>query len=104
MALFLALICLGISGGTTLLHTEDLGSLRPFHAGRSALTHAVPDAGTDTCLACQWEASAYDPQLPAVPAARPCFVLMPLTAPRFETVAPPPFIHTSPRAPPCALS
>jgi len=104
VALFLALICLGISGGTTLVHTDDLGSLRTFRAGRSVLTHAAPSAAGDTCLACQWEASACDPQLPAVPIVRPGFVLMPLLKARFETVAPPPFVHTSPRAPPCALS
>ena len=41
VALIMALICLGISGGTTLVHTDDLGSLRTFHAGRDVLAHAV---------------------------------------------------------------
>lgn len=101
-ALILALICLGISGGTTLVHTEDFGSLRAFHAGRSALTHAVPDGSGDSCLACQWEASAYNPQVPVVPAVRPQTVLMPLPATLSASVAPHPFVHTSPRAPPRA--
>ncbi len=99
-ALLLALICLGISGGTTLIHTEDLGPLRTFHAGRSVLTHAAPSGSADSCLACQWEASAYNPQVPAVPVACPHCVLMPLPAPFSDTVAPHPFVHTSPRAPP----
>ena len=99
-ALLLALICLGISGGTTLVHTDDFGSLRTFHAGRSLLTHTSTGATSDACLACQWEASTYNPQTPAVPAARPQCVLMPLPATLSASVAPHPFVHTSPRAPP----
>lgn len=103
MALLLALICLGISGGMTLVHTEDLGPLRTFHAGRNAFAHTAMDGTGDSCLACQWEASAYDPQLPAIPLARPQSVLMPLPASLSETVAPHPFDHTSPRARPRGL-
>ena len=99
-ALLLALICLGVSGGTTLVHTEDLGPLRTFHAGHTVLAHASPVGSSDSCLACQWEASAYSPQIPAVPVVRPRCVLMPLPATLSASVAPPPFVHTSPRAPP----
>ena len=99
-ALLLALICLGISGGTTLVHTDDLGSLRTFHAGRSVLTHTGTVSADGGCLACQWEASAYNPQVPTVPVARPHCILMPLPTPLSASVTPPPFVHTSPRAPP----
>lgn len=102
MALILALICLGISGGTTLVHTDDLASLRTFHAGRSVLTHAATAGSDASCLACQWEASAYNPHVPVVRVACLPVALMPFSASRFEAVAPPPFVHTSPRAPPCA--
>jgi len=101
-ALILALICLGISGGTTLVHTDDLGALRTFHAGRSALAHTNADGADGPCLACQWEASAYNPHAPAVHVVCRPVVLMPLPASRFEAVAPRPFVHTSPRAPPSA--
>lgn len=104
MALILALICLGVSGGTTLVHTEDLGPLRTFHAGRSVLAHAVTDGSDGSCLACQWEASAYNPHVPVVHVTCLPVLLMPLLASRFEAVAPRPFDHTSPRAPPCAFS
>ena len=102
VALILALICLGISGGTTLVHTDDIGSLRTFHAGRSALAHTAADGAEGPCLACQWEASTYNPHIPAVHVVCRPVVLMPLPAPRFEAVAPRPFVHTSPRAPPRA--
>jgi len=101
LALLLALICLGISGGTTLVHTEDLGQLQTFHAGRSALAHAV-DGSDGSCLACQWEVSTYNPHVPAVPVVRLPLVWMPFPASSSETLAPRPFDHTSPRAPPRA--
>lgn len=104
MALIMALICLGISGGTTLVHTEDLGSLRTFHAGRSVLAHTATVGSDGACLACRWEAAAYNPHVPAVPLVCLPVVLMPLPASRFEAVAPRPFVHTSPRAPPRDLS
>jgi hypothetical protein len=98
----MALICLGISGGTTLVHTDDLASLRTFHAGHSVLGHAGGDSSDSACLACQWEASVYNPHIPIIHVACPPAALMPLQASHFEAVAPRPFGHTSPRAPPCA--
>jgi len=100
----MALICLGVSGGTTLVHTEDLGSLQKFHAGRRVVIHAGGDGSDGSCLACQWEASAYNPHVPVIPVVCPATVMMPLLASRFEAVAPTPFVHTSPRAPPRDLS
>ena len=98
----MALICLGVSGGTTLIHTDDIYSLRTCHAGRSVLAHTATVGSDGPCLACQWEASTYNPHVPAVHAACPPVLLMPLPASRFEAVVPLPFVHTSPRAPPCA--
>ncbi len=99
-ALFLALLVLGISGGTTLTHTDDFGFVR-VHAGASTVSHAVPVA-PDTCVACQWENSLFSPLVPAVPLPVPILTPLPVLCTRFATCTADPFDHTSPRAPPCA--
>lgn len=100
-ALFLALIVLGISGGTTLDHSDEMGFAR-VHAGPSAVTHAAPVQTADTCLACQWENALFSPLVPAVPLPLP--TLTPLSVLSFpaRTQVCDPFDHTSPRAPPHA--
>ena len=95
----MALIFLGISGGTTLNHTEDLGILRHVHAGASTLSHGGGNAA-DSCSACQWENSLFSPQVPAVPLLLPVLVSLPVLSANVQTRRPHPFDHTSPRAPP----
>ena len=99
-ALFLALVILGISGGTTLTHTDEIGFVR-VHAGASAVSHAVPVAA-DTCAACQWENALFSPLVPAVPLPLPILTPLPVLSSRVRTQVSDPFDHTSPRAPPCA--
>lgn len=99
-ALFLALIVLGISSGTTLTHTGDLG-ITHCRAGAQTLAHAVPQ-GADTCMACQWENSLFSLQVPAVPLPIPVFTLLPVLTAGVRTQFGTPFDHTLPRAPPCA--
>jgi hypothetical protein len=96
----LALICLGISGGTTLIHTDDADSLLRFHAGTSRVSHADSMGGPDVCLACEWENSVFNPQVPAIPLLPPVFTPLPLLSANAQTRFPYPFEHTSPRAPP----
>lgn len=99
-ALILALICLGVSGGTTLLHTEDLGPLRLLHAGASTDSHAAAAAAPDTCLACQWENSLFSPQVPTAPIVFVPLMRLPVLSCSAAAHSPSPFHHTSPRAPP----
>lgn len=99
-ALFLALIVLGISGGMTLAHTDDLGFAR-FPAGSAAVSHAVPMA-VDSCIACQWENALFSPLVPAVPLPLPILTPLPALSARVRTQVSDPFDHTSPRAPPHA--
>jgi len=99
-ALFLAQICLGISGGVTLNHTDDLASVLRFHAGSSVVSHALADAAPVSCLACQWENSLFSPQVPAVSVACLPLIRLPMLCPVSRTRFPHPFDHTSPRAPP----
>ncbi len=99
-ALIMALIFLGISGGTTLNHTEDLGILLRVHAGASTITHGAAGGVPDTCSACQWENSLFSPQVPAIPLSLPVFAALPVLAASVQTRRPHPFDHTSPRAPP----
>ena len=97
-ALFLALIVLGISGGMTLAHSDDLGFAR-FHAGATTISHAVPVA-PDSCIACQWENALFSPLVPAVPLPLPTLTPLPVLSVRTRTQVSDPFDHTSPRAPP----
>ncbi len=99
-ALFLALIVLGISGGMTLAHTDDLGLVR-LHAGAAAVSHAVPVAA-DTCIACQWENALFSPLVPAVPLPLSMLTPLPVLSAPTRTQVSDPFDHTSPRAPPHA--
>ena len=98
-ALLLALLVLGISGGTTLLHTEELNFAR-IHAGRSAVVHAASAPAADACTACQWENALFSPQVPAVPLPLPVLTPLPMLSARIQTQVSNPFDHTSPRAPP----
>lgn len=98
ITLFLALIVLGISGGTTLAHSDELGFAR-VHAGRNSVSHAVPVAA-DTCVACQWENSLFSTPVPAVPLPLPVLTPLPVLSVRARPQVPDPFDHTSPRAPP----
>ena len=100
-ALFLALIVLGISGGTTLDHSDEMGFAR-VHAGRSAVSHAAPVQTADACPACQWENSLFSPLVPAVPLPLPTLTPLPVLSARIRTQVSDPFDHTSPRAPPHA--
>jgi len=95
----LALIFLGISGGTTLTHTEDDGFSLRIHAGASTISHGTA-VSADQCAACQWENSVFSPQVPAVPLPCPSFTPLPLLSASTQTRFPLPFDHTSPRAPP----
>lgn len=97
-ALFLALIILGISGGTTLDHSDEMGFAR-ICAGRNTVSHAVPVAA-DTCIACQWENSLFSPLVPAVPLPLPTLTPLSVLSARARTQFSNPFDHTSPRAPP----
>lgn len=98
-ALFIALIFLSISGGTTLTHTEDSVFSVRVHAGASLLTHGAA-AAADSCAACQWENSVFSPQVPALPLPVPVFAPLPVLSSSVQTRFPHPFDHTSPRAPP----
>ncbi len=98
-ALLFALIVLGISGGTTLAHSDEMGFARG-HAGPSAVTHAAPVQAADTCLACQWENALFSPLVPAVPLPLPTLTPLSLLLVHIRTQVPDPFDHTSPRAPP----
>ncbi len=97
-ALFLVLIVLGISGGMTLAHSDDLGFAR-FHAGTAAVSHAVPVA-VDACIACQWENALFSPLVPAVPLPLPTLTPLPVLSVRVRTQVSDPFDHKAPRAPP----
>lgn len=99
-ALFLALIVLGISGGTTLTHTDDLGFARS-HAGAGTISHAIPVAA-DSCIACQWENARFSPQVPGVPLPLPTLISLSVLSAHIRTQVSDPFDHTSPRAPPHA--
>lgn len=98
-ALFLALIVFGISGGTTLTHSDELGFAR-VHAGRSAVSHTTLVPAADTCIACQWENALFSPLVPAVPLPLPVLTSLPVLSARLRTQVSDPFDHTSPRAPP----
>ncbi len=103
-ALFLALIVCGISGGTTLFHTEEL---LPAHAraahGLARLTApAVAAPAADACPACQWENALFRSPVPAVPLPAPVFFSLPLFSASVQTRTCDPFDHTAPRAPPLA--
>ena len=97
----MALICLGVSGGTTLVHTDDVGGLLRFHAGASAVTHGGSVSGPDFCLACEWENTLFSPQVPAVPIIHPALTLLPVLRAGIQTRFPDPFDHKASRAPPC---
>ena len=100
-ALFLALVVLGISGGTTLDHSDEMGFARVC-VGRNAVSHAAPAQAADTCLACQWENSLFSPLVPAVPLPLPTLMPLPVLSARLRTQAPSPFDYKASRAPPHA--
>ncbi len=54
MALLLALICLWLSSGAALHHTDDLSAFRAFRAGRSVDRHSAPAPAADQCVAHEW--------------------------------------------------
>jgi len=55
VAFALALVCLWMSGGATLHHTDDFDSLKSFHAsGRIVLTHATQQPPAEQCVAHEW--------------------------------------------------
>jgi hypothetical protein len=100
----MALICLGVSGGTTLVHTDDIGSMLQFHAGTSTVTQGGVVAAPDFCLACEWENTLFSPQVPVVPIVHPILTLLPVLRAEVQTRYPDPFDHTSSRAPPRIFS
>ena len=103
-ALLLAFACLWISGGATLHHTDDIAPLLHFHTGQNAVSHtSALNAPGDSCLACQWEDSAVDLHLPAVPVVSLSLALLPNPAVPAEAQFQRPFDHTSARAPPMRL-
>ncbi len=87
MALLLAFVCLWISGGAVLHHTDDddSGLLQTFAAGKSLLSHAAPALPTLPCAACQWEQNVPPLDAPGIavvqlPFSRTTFApLLPLT-------------------------
>ncbi len=104
-ALLLAFVCLWISGGAVLSHTDadDTLTVQTYAAGHSALHHALPAPPPVPCAACQWEQT-----LPALPAPAPSVAALPLC--RFSFAAAlPPVLHLRPantatRGPPSPLS
>ena len=103
-ALIMALICLGVSSGTTLVHTDDVAPMLQFHAGASAVTHGGSVSAPDFCLACEWENTLFSPQVPAVPIIRPALTLLPVLRAGIQSHCPDPFDHTASRAPPLCVA
>ena len=62
-ALLLALICLWISGGAALKHTDEPLAYR---TGHSAAGHTAPPTILLACAACEWEQAFSHPPAPAV--------------------------------------
>lgn len=105
MALLLAFVCLWISGGAVLHHTDadDTLTVRTYAVGHSALRHTAPVPPPVPCAACQWEQT-----LPTLPAPAPPVVALPLCRLSFAAALPP-VLHLRPantatRGPPCQLS
>ena len=103
-ALLLALICLWISGGATLHHTDDVSAFLTFHAGQSAVGHATPPPLQLPCAACEWEQALATPHQPAVPIVANTLVRRHYAALLSLALHLQSFDYTSLRAPPAALS
>ena len=104
-ALLLALVCLWISGGAVLHHTDvdDTLTVQTYVAGHSALRHALPVPPPVACAACQWEQT-----LPTLSASAPSIAPLPLCHFAFAATLPPflhlrPFNYTALRGPPSPL-
>ena len=104
MALLLAFVCLWISGGAVLHHTDDDAlTVQTFTVGHAALHHAASLPPPASCAACQWEQT-----LPTLTASAPAVAALPLARVVFApglTLA----LHLRParpagRGPPCPLS
>jgi hypothetical protein len=102
LALLLALACLWIAGVGSLAHTDDIAPLLRFHAGRSAVAHAVPAPPAAPCAACQWEGIACHAPPASVQVVRLPLAQTPASTPLPGSCAFPPLRHAAPRAPPPA--
>jgi hypothetical protein len=66
-SLLLAVICLWMSGGAQLHHTDDLSIFRTFAAGHSqTLSHTSSNSSPDMCAACEWDQIVGQPHTPAI--------------------------------------
>lgn len=54
VALLLALVCLWMSSGAALRHTDDLSEYLTFAAGRAAFGHSTPTPSSVPCVAHEW--------------------------------------------------
>lgn len=104
VALLLALVCLWMSSGGVLRHTDDLAALRAFAAGRDALHRSAAAAPAAPCAAHQWMDA-----LRTLPSAPPPVSLTAVVVARVSVI-PAPALHlrcfkdTPPRGPPSVLS
>ena len=100
-ALLLALICLWISGGAALHHTDD-----PllYAVGRSAIGHAIPPVAQTSCAACEWEQSFSHSPAPSIHVAYLPLVRMRYAATLSFALHLRCFDYTALRGPPTDLS
>ncbi len=100
-ALLLALLCLWISGGATLHHTDEPPL---FAAGHSAVGHATPPVTLSPCAACEWEQSFSHPSAPCLQVAFLPLIRLSYVAALLPVLHLRCFDHTAPRGPPFDLS
>ena len=103
-ALIMALICLWMSSGATLNHTDDLADFLTFRVGHSVDRHLSATLPSDPCAACQWEQT-----VPTLAASVPTVTLKPLFVASIAVSVPDVlhlrcFDHFGLRAPPFARS
>lgn|SRR5579883_2293920 len=67
VSLLLALVCLWLSAGAVLAHTDDFSFLRTFNVARGATErHAAAPIKADQCGACEWTQTARAVQTPVI--------------------------------------
>ena len=54
VSFLVALICLWMSSGAELRHTDDVNMFRMFHAGQVRLQHSSPAPADIACVAHEW--------------------------------------------------
>ncbi len=100
----LALVCLWLSGGATLTHTDDLSDLHSFPRGQATLSQASPVAQALPCAAHEWMDAWQTLQTPVCHVVSFSYLI-----PRVQVSVPPvlhlrPFDHHQFRGPPSLLS